>query len=207
MAVAVTIDQFLSNARRMVAAAPAEFEKITISLGQSAIPLITNRLINEGRTAEGKSLGTYSDNPISALFFVGKSLGSGAEKRVRDYSKKNKGKISYEKFRELNGRPVTHVTLSFSGETLGDIGVKSTNARDLVVTTSVGSLDRKRKDIVNAKGKKTGEISTGEVLENLNEKYGRALDTELLALSPQEAQVITELYMEKLEGFLKEYLQ
>jgi len=205
LAAAINMDRFVGVVLQMQKDLSTEMEKINILMAKSAIPLITNRFINQGTTAEGKSLGTYSSNPISALFFVGKSLGSGAESRVQKYAKQNKGKLSYEKFRELNNRPTSHVTLSFSGETLKDVGVQRTFQEGSKIITSVGSLDRYKKDITNKKGKKTGEISTGEVLENLDKKYGSALDTELLSLSTEEEKIITEIYDKRLQKFLDKY--
>ena len=108
----MSIDEFNNDVKSMLAAASKEMADLNEVLARTAIPLITNRLIDDGKTAQGKSLGEYSDNPISPLFFIGKGLGSGADKKVTDYVKKNKGGISYKTFRELNGRPTKHVTLS-----------------------------------------------------------------------------------------------
>lgn len=203
---ALNLDQFNAKVDSMFTRLPQAMERVNILMAQSAIPLITQRLTNEGKTAEGKSLGKYSDKPISALFFIGRGLGSGADERVKNYASKNKGKISYEKVRELNSRPTNHVTLSFSGETLADIGILNTSIQGLRVKTIVGSRDRKHKDIVNKKGKKIGEKTTGQVLEELDRKYGSALDTELLDLSPKEEKIIVSIYENRLQKFINEFL-
>lgn len=205
MAKALNINEFNDRVNKMVADLPAAMEEINIIVAKSAIPLITNRLTNKGETAEGKSLGTYSDNPLNVMLFSGKSLGSGAEKKVNDYAKKNQGKISYKKFRELNNRPTDHVTLSFSGQTLADIGVLSTEKQGQKVKTIVGSMNRYKKDVVNKKGRKIGELGTGDVLEQLDEKYGRALNTELLDVSESELKLIDGIYEANIQKFLDKY--
>jgi len=201
------LEEFNTIVNNLIKEIPQELQKTNVIVAQSAIPLITNRLINEGKTAEGKSLGKYSDKPISALFFIGKSLGSGGDKKVSDYAKKNGGKLSYEEFRKLNGRPTNHVTLSFSGETLQDIGVLSTVVNGNKVKTVVGSLDRHKKDVRGKGGKKTGTIGTEQVLENLDAKYGKALDTELLALSKKEQDMLEKVYENRIQKFIDNYFK
>lgn len=203
----MSIDEFNRDVKTMLAAAPNAMAELNIRMAQTAIPLITNRLIDEGKTAQGKSLGEYSDKPISPLFFIGKGLGSGADKKVNDYVKKNKEGISYKTFRQLNGRPVDHVTLSFTGETLGDIKVLSTNETGLKVVTVVGNNGAHKKDIINKRGRKTGTIDTREVFESLNEKYGLALDTELLELSKEEEKDLQVIYDAGLQKFINKYLR
>jgi len=202
----MSIDEFNSDVNRMLAAAPNAMQVINEQMARTAIPLITNRLIDDGKTAEGKSLGEYSDKPMSPLFFIGKGLGSGADKKVTDYVKKNK-EISYKTFRELNGRPTKHVTLSFTGETLGDIAILGTVQSGLKTVTTVGSNGRHQKDVYGKGGKKTGTIDTRDVFEQLNEKYGRALDTELLELSKEESADLQAIYETGLQKLINQYLK
>lgn len=201
------IEDFQNRVNACISALPKAMQAINLSVAKSAIPLITNRLTNQGKTAQGQSLGAYSDNPMNAMLFSGKSLGSGAEKRVDDYAKKNNGKISYKKFRELNNRPTDHVTLSFSGQTLADIGVISTQTDGTKIKTVIGSLNRYKKDVVNKKGKIVGQLSTGDVLQQLNDKYGNALNTELLDVSDSELQLITNIYEKNLQDFLDKFFE
>lgn len=198
------LEEFSNKVDSFLNQLPSEMERVSVIMGNAAIPLITNRLINEGKTAEGKSLGTYSNTPISALFFIGKSVGSGAEKAVSDYAKKNGGKLSYEKFRQLNSRPTSHVTLSLTGETLQDIGILGTRVDGNKLSTRIGSLDRRSKDVFY-KGKKIGVEGTGEVLEKLNDKYGSALDTELLALSQEEQKLLAGIYEQRLQKIINDF--
>lgn len=198
MAEAFNIEGLHRQLEKVINNLPREMLRINKKLALDAIPKITNRLIDEGKTAEGKSLGKYSTRPMSPLLLIQQATGKGAEKRIYNEAKKNQKAgipgISYERARELNNLPVDHVTLSYTGETLGDIGVIEEGSEGNTTRVVVGSRGSKQKDVFDKKGRKTGTITTEEVLERLNEKYGQALDTELLDLSKQEEEDITESY-------------
>lgn len=210
MAAATSINQLVTKLNRMIQALPAEMVKINTKLALDAIPKIQNRLIDEGKTAEGKSLGKYSTRPLSPLLLIQQASGKGAQQRIYNEAKKNKkaglpSGISYERFRELNNLPVDHVTLSFTGETLGDIGVLEEGINGTTVSVVVGSRASKSKDVFNKKGRKTGTKDTGEVLDDLDEKYGSALDTELLSLSKEEEEELAQRQDDMLQDFLDKY--
>jgi ribosomal protein L25 (general stress protein Ctc) len=212
MAEAVSVEQFERQVKRLLNALPRELSNINKKLALDAIGKVTNRLIDEGKTAEGKSLGKYSTRPMSPLLAIQQATGKGAEKRIYNEAKKQQKAgqrpgISYEKLRELNNLPVDHVTLSYTGDTLGDIGVIEENVDGTTVRIVVGSRGSKQKDVFNKRGKKTGTITTEEVLENLNDKYGRALDTELLDMSEKEQADSSEVQDELLQEMFDKYLE
>lgn len=199
-----SIDEFNVHVNKFLHELPNDVIKINTVIGQDSIALIKKRL-EEGKTSEGKSLGKYSTNPISALSFIGKGLGSGSDTAVEAYAKANGGKLSYEKFRQLNNRPVDHVNLFFTGETLNDIAVTGNTIDGSVVKTTVSSRDSKTKQITNSKGKVTRSKTTGQVLEDLNNKYGRAPDMELLSLSKDEEKFVTNTFDKQLQRLLDQY--
>lgn len=199
-----SIKSFNAQVDKFLLALPNDVIKINTIIGQDSIALIKNRL-EDGKTAEGKSLGKYSDNPISALSFLGKGLGSGSDSAVKSYAKANGGKLSYEKFRQLNNRPTDHVNLFFTGETLNDIAVTSSKIEGNKVITKVSSKNSKTKEITNSKGKVTGSKTTGDVLSDLDGKYGRALNTELLSLSVEEEKLVSNTFDKQLQTLLDKY--
>lgn len=209
MAKALRINEFKSQIDTLLNNLPTEMLKINKQIALDAIPKITSRLTDLGLTAEGRSLGTYSTRPMSPLFFLGHGLKS-ADAKIKSQIKKQvksgqRPGVSYEQIRQFNNLPTDHVTLSFTNDTLGDIGVLTDTIEGNSVITTIGSKDSKSKDIFNSKGKKTGEIGTGEVLDRLEEKYGSALDTELLSLSTEEENDSSEVLDEKLQNFLDKY--
>ena len=143
---------------------------------------------------------------MSPLFFLGKGIKSADAKlkaKIKAQAKAGqKPGISYEDWRRLNNLPVDHVTLSFTTDTMKDVDVLSVLTDGNKIISEVGSRDSKSKDIINSKGKKVGEKTTGDVLDDLDEQYGRALDTELLSLSKEEEDDLADLLDKKLQSFL-----
>lgn len=204
------IKAFKRNIDNLLQHLPDEVSKMNKKIAVNAIARITSRLTDHGKTAEGASLGTYSTKPMSPLFFLGKGL-KGADKKVNSLVKKQKKSgeqpgVSYEQWRKFNNLPTQHVTLSFTGETLGDIGVLSQTIDGSSIITTVGSKNSKSKDVYDKRGRKTGTKTTGDVLDDLNDKYGSALNTELLSLSKEEEEEAVAIGDEMLEKLVKNYL-
>lgn len=203
------MNRYQSNVKKLIQDLPDELFKLNQELGLVAKQMITERFTEEGKTAEGKSLGKYSTRPMSPLFFLGQGIKSADAKiKKKLQEQKRAGQrpgISYEDWRRMNNLPVEHVTLSFTTETLKDIDVINNRVEGGIVTTHVGSKSSKSKDVVNKKGKVTGQISTGQVLDDLNDRYGRALDTELLSLSKDEEQDLMDLVDARLQQLLDKH--
>jgi len=204
----MNIEQFNNNVTRFLVQLPLNVQSINKSLALSSIPLIKKRLIDDGITGEGKNLGKYSDRPMSPGLVINNSLGIGADKKVQKYlkdqTKSNPGTaptISYKKFRELNNRPTQHVTLSFTGETLNDVSIISNVITGSKVITLVASKNSKSKDVYNKKGKKTGTVGTGDVLDSLGDRYG-----DILSLTKQEEQEIAEAFDDSIQELINKYL-
>lgn len=198
MARALKISEYTGLVENFLKNLPQTMFVINQKVALSAVPKITSRLTDKGLTAEGNSLGSYSTKPMSPLFFLGHGL-KAADAKIKAKVKRQqkageKPGVSYKEVREFNNLPTDHVTLSFTGDTLGDVGVVNEISQGTKIITTVASKDSKSKDIFNSRGKKTGTKTTGQVLDDLNEKYGKALDTELLSLSKQEEKDIEILF-------------
>ena len=209
MASAISIDDFKKNIETFLAQLPNEIARVNNGIALSTIPFIKDRLISQGVDGKGKSLGKYSTSPLPSFFFTHKGLGSGADdkfKALEKRKKKSEGKgykgISYTEFRELNNRPVDHVTLSFTGETLNDIGVVEIRHDGNIIVTEVGSLATKTKAKYNAKGDKVGENTTEKILDFLGERYG----ADLLAVNEEEEKVMAEAFDDELQLIVNKYL-
>jgi hypothetical protein len=205
---AISIKEYNERVNKFLIALPDELRDINKSIAMAAIPDIKKRLIDKGQTGEGKSLGKYSERPISPGLLIGKGLGSGADKKIEDYLKQQKKLnpnepigISYKKFRELNNRPTDHVTLSFSGETLNDLAVIQDVITGGLLVTTIGSKNSKTKDVTNKEGRKTGTVGTGDVLDQLGEKYG-----DILSLTEAEENEYKETFDEMVQDLIDQYL-
>lgn len=203
---AISIEEYNKNLTDFLTKLPVNVQRIQKSLALTNIPIIKKRLIDKGVTGEGKSLGEYSDKPLSPGLLLNQGLGSGADKKVQTYLKQQKKAglpelISYKKFRELNNRPTAHVTLSFTGETLNDLAVVNQSITGGLIVTTVASKNSKTKEVYNKRGRKTGTVGTGDVLDQLGEKYG-----DILSLTKSEEKAIAEAFDEELQDLIDRYL-
>lgn len=203
---AISIEEYNKNLTDFLTKLPVNVQRIQKSLALTNIPIIKKRLIDKGVTGEGKSLGEYSDKPLSPGLLLNQGLGSGADKKVQTYLKQQKKAglpelISYKKFRELNNRPTAHVTLSFTGETLNDLAVVNQSITGGLIITTVASKNSKTKEVYNKRGRKTGTVGTGDVLDQLGEKYG-----DILSLTKSEEKAIAEAFDEELQDLIDRYL-
>lgn len=139
-------------------ALPAINEKVALN----AYAMMRNRIIEDGTIGENKSLGEYSDHKLPTFFFKGKELNSKGRKALETADKKQEG-ISYKEWREANNRPTEHVTMSFSGTTLNDIGVTKSLMEGIRIVTIVGPK--------NSKTRMDGK-TTEEIVGYLQEMYG-----------------------------------
>ncbi len=165
--------------------------------------MVKDRIVNTGVNASGQSLGRYSDNPLPAFFFKDKWLNAGGKrlfdlKTKKQDREKNKqagkkvGKnkrlddlekgISYKDWREANNRPTDHVTLSFTGDTMRDIGVQKKIVAGVRIVTTIGPR--------NTKQRSGGDTTEKIVDDYLGPKYGNFL-------APNDPEI------EKLKEFLQ----
>lgn len=208
----LSVNQYRERVQDFLNAVPAEVLRINQALALSAVPMITGRIINQGIDAKGKQLGQYSTNPLPLFFFHNKGTGVGADNKLQKLVKsKRKAAIatgekfrgvSYKEVRELNNLPTNFVTLSFTGETLGDIGVVDEVTERFLVRTTIGARNRKSKAKYNAKGQKIGENKSEQILDFLGERYG----DEILDMNPKEEEIIAAAFNDELQKFINQYL-
>lgn len=213
MATGLNITEFNSKLNSFLSALPDELVRINNGLALSAIAEVRRRLIDTGVDGSGKSLGAYSTNPLPTFFFKNKGTGSGADsrfdalvkskqKQARNTGEKFKG-VSYKEFRQLNNLPTAHVTLSFTGETLGDLGVIKEAISGEKVITTIGAKNTKTKAQYNAKGQKVGEETTEEVLDHLGERYGE----DILAVNPEEEKMLEAALDDEIQKLANKFFE
>lgn len=203
------IDEFVKKVEIFLTALPQEVARVNDGIALSIIPDITERLISKGVDGKGKAMGQYSTNPLPSFFFKHKGLGSGADEKFAALEKRKrkaegeayKG-VSYKEFRELNNRPTDHVTLSFSGDTLSDIGVISERQEGNVIITTIGARGTKTKAKYDASGAKKGENTSEQILDFLGERYGN----DLLTVNAQEEEFMATILDDELQMLVNKYL-
>lgn len=191
--------EYIAKVKQLVVAANTEHIEINARLSQSALSLIKARIINEGKDHNGKSFGKYSTNKLPFFFFQDKGLGKGADdklaaekKRQSKLPKKDQG-LSYEGWRKINGLQTGHVDMSFTKETLNDIGLIETRG-DKKIITIVASRNSILKD------KKRG-TKTGDVTEYLGERYGN-----FLQVSDEENELLKKAFDTEIQNLIDKYL-
>ena len=170
---------------------------INEKMALDATALIKDRIVNTGVDAKGNSLGSYSDNELPAFFFKGKALNAGGTKLYEDVTtgKKKKGQIkkgiSYKEWREANNRPTDHVTLSFSGTTMKDIGVVKILEGGNKIVTVVGSK--------NTKTRQNGDNTETIVDDYLGPKYGNFLEP-----NEREIQIMEDILIANVQNLIND---
>ncbi len=179
----MTPSEFTQAVEKLSQIITSEIPIINEKMALNATAMIKDRIINTGVNANGSPLGKYSENEIPIFFKKGgktiapfsNSLNNGGEKLLTKVVKENanrrkKGEdprgISYKQWRDANNRPTDHVTLSFSGQTMKDIGVVKQIVSASKIITTVGPK--------NTKNRKGG-TTTEDIVEGLADRYGNFL--------------------------------
>lgn len=166
-------------------------QPINEKVALNAYAMAKNRIINDGTIGEGKSLGGYSDNELPSFFFKDKALNKKGEDFYLKKKKEGEG-ISYKEWREANNLPTDHVTLSFSGTTLNDIGVIKELKEGLRVVTIVGPKNTKNR--LNGK-------TTFEVVGYLQERYG-----DFIKPNKEETKILEQTLNDEVNKLIKKSL-
>jgi hypothetical protein len=165
-----------------------ELSTINEKMALNAYALVKNRIINEGTIGEGKSLGSYSDNELPAFYFKDKAINSSGEEFYLSAKKEGKG-ISYKNWRRANNLPTDHKTLSFTGDTLKDIGVVKSINEGTKIITIVGPKNTKRRE---------GGKTTSDIAGYLQDQVG-----DFLAPNNEEQKILAGILNSELNKIVK----
>lgn len=110
----MTISELYDKTGRMLARIDTEIEAQASKAGTDIIALVTNRVVQTGKSSDGGSFTPYSTVPHSARLYYNKSRSGSAEAKVRAKGKK-KEKISYRDFREINNLNPAPKNFEFTG--------------------------------------------------------------------------------------------
>ena len=117
--------------------------------------LVINRVIQDGENYKGQAFSTYSNNPVPAYKFWGKSRTQAAEKKVRDLSKK-KERISYSDFRKLNNLKANRKNFEFTGEMFKKVGVLQTLKLPTGVRVIIGGTTSAAREKLQSNSEREG---------------------------------------------------
>lgn len=109
---------------------------------------IADRVINEGKGADGSRFSPYSTNEVPAFWYVGRSLNAGGEAKVKAASKKKQG-VSYKGFREFNNRPTDKKNFSFSNDMWRGFGVKDVKFSGGIYRLEIGGQNAESQEKID----------------------------------------------------------
>jgi hypothetical protein len=109
---------------------------------------IADRVINEGKGADGGKFSPYSTNEVPAFWYVGRSLNAGGEAKIKAAAKKKQG-VSYKDFREFNNRPTDKKNFSFSNDMWRGFGVKDVKFTGGVYSLEIGGQNAESQEKID----------------------------------------------------------
>lgn len=176
----MSIDELQAKVQRIIQRIDSEITVEAAKAGDDMAALITNRVVQTGKSATGAPFSPYSTVPVPAFLYFGKSRSGAGEARVRAKAKKRE-KISYRDFRVLNNLNPAPKNFEFTGEMWRGFGVvktvKTANGASVTIGGRTPASDRKldlnsrqeKKDIIEP-SKQEIQIVTANLerwLENL----------------------------------------
>ena len=161
---------------------------------QDATALVKNRILNENKDAKGAPFGQYSTRKVPLFFSLGRSLSKGAESRLKAQAKKeakvrkDKQRLaSYADLRRANNLPSKTKNYSFSGQMIRDIGILSQEQTEGEFTVVIGGQSERSKELLRYQFER----------DKVN----------LLELSQDEIDLVTDAANERILGILQNYFQ
>lgn len=119
----MSIDEIIKRLER-IERALANPEQLAQQPALDLAQAVADRVIEEGRSAEGDKFSAYSDVDLPAFFYFNRSANQAGEGRVRQAAKERKS-ISYRDFRNYNNRPTDKKNFSFTQDMWRNFGVRS----------------------------------------------------------------------------------
>ncbi len=137
----MTIDELTNRITRGLQRLDAELEAQVSKAGADLVALVSNRVIQEGKNAEGSNFSDYSNTEIPAFFYFNKSRNASGEAAVRKKAKA-KEKISYKEFRGLNNLNESPKNFEFTGAMWRGFGVLKVEKTATGATLTLGGRNQ-----------------------------------------------------------------
>ena len=107
--------------------------------GNDVSALIQQRIVQTGKDSDGGSFTPYSDTPVPAYWYKGRSRNSAGESAVTALAQQGEY-LSYKEFRRLNGLNTAPKNFEFNGEMWrGEVAVNEGNGSRVSVIIKGGN--------------------------------------------------------------------
>lgn len=177
-----TLNDAINRLKSLTKELEVKIPLIITASNVTAKSLVQNRVQETGKNSKGTQLGDYSENGISAFFFIGKGSKS-TDAKLKKLQREEK-KVSYSDFRKLDGKQNKHVDLTFSGRMWRGIGLTQSSTSNNRTTVKVGAKDN----------------YTDKVSESNSIRYGN-----FLTLASEEVEEIEEDIQFDIEAIIKKH--
>ena len=119
----MSITEYIKQLDAAIARIESGAEQQVARAGLDLVGLISTRVIQQGKTADGGRFTPYSRDQIPAFFYFNRSRNNSGEQGVRRAAKEKRG-VSYAEFRQLNGLKVDFKNFEFTGDMWRNFRVK-----------------------------------------------------------------------------------
>lgn len=145
----------------------------------TAKSIIQDRIQETGRDHKGKQLGEYSTKKIPAFFHMGKGKKSTDVKLKK--SQKEKKLVSYADFRQMDGKQIKHVDLTFTGQMFRQTGlVGGVETAGSKMTVTMGQTTERSKKVAGYNEERYGKFLS--LSEEELERLGVDASEEVVAI-------------------------
>lgn len=141
----MAVERIIQAINNITSDVQREVEREAYKAGKDFVALISQRVIQSGKTAQGGSFTPYSTKQVPAFYYFNKSRTDTAEKKVRAKAKK-KELLSYKEFREVNNLMATKKNFEFTGEMWRKFDVKGVSVNDNLVQVTIGGTSKASED-------------------------------------------------------------
>lgn len=125
------ISQFIAHLETLEATIKREVQQTTVIAANDLASVIAARVVQRGENANGQLFSPYSSTPYYASSFKGK-----ARRNITPLARGTK--ITYGKFRELQGLNATPKNFEFTGDMWRNFGVIEVSESNGVIKANIG---------------------------------------------------------------------
>ena len=135
-----TLSQISGRLAQAIARIESELPQQAEIAGKDLVALITHRVVQSGKSADGALFSPYSTVPVSAQRYFGKSRTSSAESTIRRKAEKGE-RVSYRDFRAINNLNTSPKNFEFTGQMWRGFGVLSVQRTSTGAVVEIGGTN------------------------------------------------------------------
>jgi hypothetical protein len=165
----MTLSELQQKIQRVRAILSNEMEREALRVGADIAAVVEDRVVRTGRDYQGRPFSPYSNRPVPAFFFAGRSRNAAGERRVQSAMKKRQG-VSYRQFRQFNGLNTDKKNFEFTGEMWQGFGVKSVRqTRPGIFEVTIGGKNSRTESLLGYHEAREGVDITEPSQQELNQ--------------------------------------